>query len=119
MVEVAPKRGELQEGKVWFSRKLSLLTLGLTHAGVEELGEIEGFDLPDDGEDFTKGEVMLTLEGSRGTLEVIAPASGVISESNAAVQDDSTVIEEDPLEEGWLIKVEIEDPAELKEFVSL
>ena len=117
MSEVAPKSGEYEEGKLWFKRKGSMVTLGLTHSALEELGAVEEVELPDEGEDFDKGEVVVTVEGTRGSIEVIAPAAGVISEINAGAREESDVIAEDPLEEGWLVKIEIQDKSDLKEFI--
>ena len=116
MSEVAPKSGEFMDGKLWFTRKLKAVTVGLTSAAIEELGEIEDLTLPSDGDDFEKGEVMVTVEGTHGSLEVIAPASGLVQEVNSALQSEPGVVSEDPLEEGWLVKLEIQDTSDLKEF---
>jgi len=112
----APREGEFLDGKAWFHRKGSTLTLGLTPAGVEELGSVETIEFPDDGDDFEKGNVVVTIDGSNGKVELIPPATGIIQELNEAAQDTPDMVTEDPLEEGWLIKLEIEDSSDLKEF---
>lgn len=111
-----PKYGEFADGKLWFSRKGSILTLGLTSSAVEDLGEITSIEFPDDGDAFDNGDVVVTVDGNSGNMEVITPASGVISEINAGAKEDSNVVAEDPLEEGWLVKIEIEDTSDLKEY---
>jgi glycine cleavage system H protein len=88
----------------------------LTNLAIEEIGEVQGMELPDEGDDFQKGDVVVTVEGSNGRVEVIAPASGVIQEINEAAKEEPDMVSDDPLEEGWLIKLEIEDTSELKEF---
>jgi glycine cleavage system H protein len=113
---VAPKEGEFQEGKGWFSRKGSILTLGLTPTGIEEIGTVEKVELPEEGDDFEKGNVVVTLDGSNGKLELITPATGMVQELNEALSDEPEIVTEDPLEEGWLVKLEIEDSSDLKEF---
>lgn len=115
MSEAAPKEGEFAEGKLWFTRRLSAVTVGLTDLAIEEIGSVERVELPEDGDDFSKGDVVATVEGSSGTLEVIAPASGLIAEINENAKKSPEVVSEDPLEEGWLFKLTIEDPSELKE----
>ena len=60
------------------------------------------------------------LRLSRSTAErahaVIAPATGIVSEVNEAAKAEPDMVSEDPLEEGWLIKLEIEDTSDLSEF---
>ena len=116
MADVAPKNGEYLDGKMWFQRKGSVITLGLTSHAMEELGSVESVEMPDEGDDFEKGEVILTVQGTNANLEVTTPASGLIQEINEAAAGDPDRITEDPLEEGWLVKVEIQDQTDLKEY---
>ena len=117
-MSVAPKNGEFLEGKLWFARKGSIVTVGLTSAAIEEIGPVETMEFPDEDDDFGKGDPMLTVSGSRGTIEVIAPATGIIKEINTAAQDEPEMVSDDPLEEGWLVKLEIEDNSELLEYTA-
>lgn len=118
MADVAPKNGEFLDGKLWFYRKGSSLTVGLTSAAVEEVGSVESIEFPDEGDDFDKGDVVVTVDGTHGKLEVITPAAGIVQEINEAAKEEPDMVSEDPLEEGWLIKIEIQDSSDLKEFVS-
>lgn len=118
MSDIAPKGGEFHDGKLWFHRKGSIVTLGVTSLGIEEIGEVESVDFPDEGADFQKGEVLLTVDGTHGKLEVSTPASGIVQEVNSAAQEEPGMVSEDPLEEGWLVKLEIEDTSDLKELVA-
>jgi glycine cleavage system H protein len=115
MADVAPKNGEFLEGKLWFQRKGSTLTLGLTNLAVEEVGSVESVELPDEGDDFDKGDVVATISGSNESLEVTTPAAGIIREVNSSLQEEPDRVSEDPLEEGWLVKIEIQDMSDLKE----
>ncbi len=114
--DIAPKNGEFAEGKFWFHRKGTIVTVGLTSLAIEELGDATGVEFPDDGDDFTKGDVVVTVDGSSGKLEVTTPASGVILEVNEAAKEEPEIVSDDPLEEGWLVKLEIEDTSDLKEY---
>lgn len=116
MADIAPKEGEFLDGKLWFQRKGSTITIGLTSVAVEEVGSVESIDFPGEGDDFDKGDVVVTVDGAQGKLEVITPAAGVVNEINAAAQEEPDMISEDPLEEGWLIKLEIQDSSDLKEY---
>ena len=118
MAELAPRNGEFFDGKLWFYRKGSSLTLGLTSSAVEEIGSVESIEFPSEGEDFEKGEIVVTIAGSQGQVEVMTPASGVIQEVNEAAQQEPEMVSDDPLEQGWLVKLEMQDPTDLREVSS-
>ena len=100
--------GEFQGGKFWFERSGSTLVLGLTDSGIEAIGEIEAIDFPEEGQDYNRGEALCTIDGSLGRLEMSTPASGVIHAINEKAKEEPEVVTDDPLEEGWLIKLELE-----------
>lgn len=110
------KQVEYDEGRLWFSRKGDLVTIGLTEQGREEIGEITSLSLPKEGDDFDKEDVLLDLEGSETTLAVWSPAAGFISEVNTVAIDDPSVVDEDPMGEGWLVRLEIQDETDLQEY---
>ena len=55
MSEAAPKSGEYLDGKLWFTRKAAIVTIGLTSAAIEEIGAVQKIEMPEEGDDFTKG----------------------------------------------------------------
>src|SRR4051794_36738602 len=118
MADVAPKNGEYSDGKLWFHRKGSMVTLGLTSAAIDELGSVESIEFPGDGDDFDKGEIIASVDGTHGKIEIITPAAGIVQEINEAAKLEPDMVSEDPLEEGWLVKIEIQDSSDLKEFGS-
>ncbi len=117
--DIAPKNGEYFDGKLWFHRKGMVVTLGLTSLGVEEVGSVQSIEFPDEGADFGKGDTVATVDGSNGKIDVMAPATGIVQEINEAAKEEPDMVSEDPLEEGWLVKLEIEDTSDLKEFRSV
>jgi glycine cleavage system H protein len=118
MSDVAPKYGEYLDGKLWFQRKGTTVTLGVTSSAIEEVGSVQTIDFPEEGLDFEKGEVIMTVDGSNGSIEISAPASGIVQEVNEAAKEEPDMVSDDPLEEGWLVKIEIQDKTDLKEFAT-
>ena len=118
MSDLIPDRGEFLGGKLWFERKGDIVTLGLTDSAIDEIGTIEDIIFPDEGEDFDKGEVVVTVDGTHGKLEIKTPAAGVVSEINAVAKSEPGMVSEDPLEEGWLVKLEIQDVTDLQATLS-
>ena len=68
---------------------------------------------PEVGKEVKKGDSFLTLESIKATQEIYAPVSGVIIEVNTALADTPELINDDAEGEGWIVKIEISDAAEL------
>jgi glycine cleavage system H lipoate-binding protein len=103
-----PKEGEFDQGRFWYSRRGSVLTLGLTSYGIESLGDLEEITFPDEGEHLGEGDEIVTVEGTRGTLELVLPTKGLVLEVNP-IASDLSLIAEDPVENGWLLRYQIDD----------
>ena len=117
MADTLPKVGEFSEGKLWYNRKGLTVVLGLTNSALRDVGSVETIDFPTEGEKFDQGDVVMTIDGTHGKFELVAPASGNVVEINGALHEEPDMISEDPLEEGWLVKIEIEDASELKDYI--
>jgi glycine cleavage system H protein len=111
------KSGTYSEGQFWFKRKGDSLILGISEKAAEELGEAHQAQLPRVGDDFTAGDCVVELKGANGILELITPASGLIQEVNETIQAEPKLLTEDPEEEGWLVKLEIQDASDLKAYL--
>lgn len=108
---------EYNDGKLWFHKKSGTLTIGITLDALDEVGEVEAVSLPGEGDDFDKDDVICEIDGSDDTLKVYAPAAGFVKEVNSAVGEDTQILNEDPIDEGWLVKLEIQDDSDLKEYL--
>ena len=93
-------------------------TLGLTDYLQEKLGEIYSIRLPEEGEDFIKDESFVVIEGKNGRRDLKAPISGEIIEVNYEAVEVPEIINEDPLAEGWLVKVELTSSLEFDELLT-
>ena len=112
-----PDKGEMMGGRVWFSRRGYEITLGLTDAGLEAAGDIQSIELADEGSPFEAGDMLFAVEGAESNLEIEAPAPGNVIEVNAGAARDPELVEDDPLESGWLVRVEVAD-GDLRGFLS-
>lgn len=118
MSQDIPKSGEFQDLKLWFERKASIVTIGLTHLAADELGEVDQVELLDEGTEVVKGDILCTVDGTHGKIEVISPANGIVESINETAKEEPSIVSEDPLEEGWLFKLQVEDLSEFKESIS-
>ena len=108
---------EFNDGKLWFQKKSGVVTVGITLSALDEIGEAEEIELPNEGDDFDKDDVICEISGSDGSVKVYAPAAGFVTEVNAPIAEDIEILNEDPIDEGWLVKLEIQDDTDLKEYL--
>ena len=94
------------------------VTVGVTDYAQGELGDIVYVDLPAVGTKYSKTDVFGTLEAVKAVSELYAPATGEIVEVNTALEDDPSVINNDPYGAGWMINLRVTDAAEIEQLQS-
>lgn len=80
--------------------------VGLTDYAVEQLGDIVFVELPEVGSTFSKGESFATVESVKAASEIYMPVSGTIKEINENIIETPELLNEDPLGNAWLVKIE-------------
>ena len=91
--------------------------IGITDYAQKMLKDIVGVDLPEVGDEFSKGDVMATLESVKATADVYAPLSGKVVEVNERLLDEPELINKDPYGDGWIAVLEMNNPDEAKELL--
>lgn len=91
--------------------------IGITDYAQGELGDIVYVEIEALGEDLKKEEIFGSVEAVKTVSDLFLPVSGKIIEMNEELEDNPELINEDPYEKGWIIKMEIQNPAELKELL--
>jgi glycine cleavage system H protein len=102
---------------VWVRVEDDLVTIGITDHAQEKLGEILSLDLPEADTCVQRDEPFGTIESAKAVIELISPVSGVVISVNDDITDEIGVINSDPNETGWMIIVDLEDPAELDDLL--
>lgn len=92
--------------------------IGITFHAQEELGDVVHVELPKVDTFFKKGEVFGTIESVKASSELNMPLSGTVAEVNNMLEDQPEVINTDAYGEGWMIAVEMENPAEIQELLT-
>ncbi|MGI6575634.1 MAG: glycine cleavage system protein GcvH [bacterium] len=96
----------------WAKCEGDLATIGITYYAQEQLGEVLFVELPQVGDEVIKGEAFGVVESAKVASDLIAPLSGEIIEVNERLEDEPELINEDPYNMGWIIKIMVEDDAE-------
>ena len=106
------------EDHEWIQVDGDVCTIGITEFAQGELGEVVFVDLPDVGESFSTGDEIGSLESVKAVAEYYTPVSGEILEVNSALDDAPETVNDDPHEEGWLVKIRMSSPDELDGLMS-
>ena len=87
--------------------------VGITDFAQSELGEIVFVDIDTVGETIGQGEVFGSVEAVKTVSDLNMPAGGEILEFNEELNDHPELVNSDPYGKGWMIKISVNDPAEL------
>ncbi len=88
-------------------------TVGITAFAVEQIGDIVFVELPAVGSTVTQGQPFGVIESVKAVSELFAPASGKVVAVNDTLADAPETVGDDCYGAGWLVKIEVSDPAEL------
>jgi glycine cleavage system H protein len=88
-------------------------TIGISDYAQQQLGEIIYVDLPEIDTEIQSGEPFCALESNKVATDVIAPVSGVVIETNGALDEEPSRINASPYESGWLVKISLKNPSEM------
>jgi glycine cleavage system H protein len=94
--------------------KPGVVEIGITDYAQGELGDVVYVDLPKPGATFGKMATFGTIEAVKAVSELFCPVAGEVLEVNAAIESDPSVINKDPYGAGWMIRLRVKNPAELK-----
>jgi glycine cleavage system H protein len=87
-------------------------TFGVTWYAQDNLQEVVHVAPPTIGERVAKDDVYAEIESVKTVSDLYAPLSGEIVEVNVALRDAPVMVNEDPYQQGWLVKVNLSDPSE-------
>ncbi|MDH3647930.1 MAG: glycine cleavage system protein GcvH [Gammaproteobacteria bacterium] len=80
------------------------VTIGITHHAQGSLGELVYVEVPDVGSELSPGEACAVVESVKAASDVYAPVEGVIVEVNDALADQPELINEQPYDDGWIMR---------------
>jgi glycine cleavage system H protein len=93
-------------------------TVGVTDHAQREMGEILFVDLPEEGSQVEKGDNFGSLESSKTVAELRSPLGGEIVSINKDLEEEPSLVNDDPCGNGWLVVMEIDDPSELEDMLN-
>ena len=101
----------------WISIDGDIATVGITDFAQSELGDIVYVEVDTIDENLNKDDVFGTVEAVKTVSDLFIPVSGEILEFNESLNDNPELINESPYDEGWIIKMKVEDCDQLSELL--
>ena len=101
------------EAHEWLKIQNNIAIIGITDHAQAELTDIVFVELPEIGKEIKKGEELCVVESVKSVSEIYSPISGNVVDVNKKLDDSPEVINESPYDDGWLVKLEIEDKSEI------
>jgi glycine cleavage system H protein len=97
----------------WVRIEGDVATIGITDFAQGELGDIVFVEIETNGQSFAAHEVFGTVEAVKTVSDLYMPVAGTIVEVNGALADDPASVNNDPYQNGWMIKVKIDAGADM------
>jgi glycine cleavage system H protein len=98
----------------WAKVEDGIATVGITDYAQDKLGDIVYLEEIEKGKKVKAGETLTTIESVKAASDIFAPLSGEVVEVNGEVISEPSIINKDPYEKGWIAKIKIENPEEIK-----
>ena len=88
-----------------------LVTIGISDYAQAELTELVFIELPEVGREFAQGEEIAVVESVKSASDIYSPVSGEVVEVNEELNDQPSLVNESPFDQGWLFKVKLTNAA--------
>jgi glycine cleavage system H protein len=109
-----PKDLLYTEDHEWARKENGEITEGITDFAQTELQDIVFIELPEVGQEVVQGDSIATIEAVKTVTDLYAAVSGKVVKINKELESKPELINKDPYDTGWIVKIEISDPAELE-----
>lgn len=102
----------------WVLIEDNVATVGITDYAQDQLGDIVFVELPAIGDKVSKDDAFGVVESVKAVSDIYAPVSGKVLEVNDDLPDNPEMVNEDPYGDGWMIKIEMNDPEDLQDLMT-
>lgn len=91
----------------WVDASNEVCTVGITRYAVDQLTDIVYIELPKVGTRVTAGEPFGVIESVKAVSDLYAPVTGEVVAVNTALVDDPAILNKDPYDKGWMVKIRV------------
>ncbi len=97
----------------WIKIEDGIALVGITEFAQSELGDIVFVEIETEGEELALNDVFGSVEAVKTVSDLFMPVSGKVLEVNTALADEPELINNDPYNTGWMVKIQISDESEI------
>ena len=112
-----PENLKFTEEHEWIRLEGDTAYIGITEYAQGELGDIVFIEIETVGESLNKGDVFGTVEAVKTVSDLFMPVDGEVIEVNEMLNDSPDMVNKDPYNKGWMIKIKISDSGQLNELL--
>ena len=102
----------------WVKLEGDVAIVGITDFAQRELGDIVYVEVETVGKSMNAGEVFGTVEAVKTVSDLYLPVSGTILELNAALAGAPELVNNEPYEGGWMVKIKLDRPDDVKKLMA-
>lgn len=102
----------------WLKPGTPEMTMGITEHAQQLLGDMVFVELPEVGREFKAGDELGVVESVKAASDFYAPVSGVVIAVNEEVSANPALVNSDPYEAGWLVKIKASNPQEINQLLN-
>lgn len=114
-----PENLKYSKDHEWIRTEGDIAYIGITDYAQRELGEIVYVDISTLGEDVPQGSIFGSIEAVKTVSDLFLPASGEILEVNPELEEKPELINEQPYDGGWIVKISLKNASELDGLLSV
>jgi len=114
-----PENLKYTKGHEWIRVDGNVGTVGITDYAQGELGDVVFVELPALGKKVEFGQTFGTVEAVKAVSDLYSPVSGEVTEVNKEIQDSPELVNKEPYERGWMIKVKLSNAEEVKNLLDV
>ena len=101
----------------WLRADGDAYVVGITEHATTQLGDLVFVELPEAGTEVSKDDEIVVIESVKAASDIMAPVDGEIVEVNAALAEDPSLANSDPLGDGWFFKIKPSDPTQFDSYL--
>lgn len=102
----------------WLRSEDDVVVIGITEHATTQLGDLVFVELPEVGTTVTKDDEIVVIESVKAASDILAPIDGEIVEVNEALTDNPAMVNEDPLGDGWFVKIAPSGPTQIEGYMT-
>ena len=112
-----PSNRHYSDSHEWFKVEEDIVTIGITQHAADELTDITFVEMKPEGTAVAAGESLGEVESVKTTSDVYSAVNGEVIQVNTSVADDPSLVNSDPYDSGWLVKIRSSDLGPLNELM--